>query len=199
MAWVSPGNSPGIPSDWISELAQSRLLVVSAANKGNERAIADRLRLALDATYNVCREFPIERKRIYIGGMSGGGRVASMLGIACADVFAGALCVCGVNYFRDLADAHGQFYPASYRPDLRVLPLAKRSERVALITGEFDPNRENTKDTFEKGFLRDGFKNVRYFEIPGMRHAMPSGGVLYSALNFLDGKDRPRTNSITHP
>lgn len=187
LVWVSPGNTLGMPPDWAAELARHRLLVVGAMNAGNERHLVDRFRLALDATCNVCRQYKIDRKRIYIGGMSGGGRVASMLGIACADLFTGTLSVCGVNYYRDITDAAGIIYPASFLPDGRILPLARKSGRFVLLTGEFDPNRENTKATQEKGFQRDGFKNVIFQEVPRMKHAMPNATELAKALDFLDG------------
>lgn len=199
LVWISPGNSPGLPRDWPAELARHQMLVVSAANAGNERHLVDRLRLALDATGNVYRQFKIDRKRIYVGGMSGGGRVASMLGVACADIFTGTLSVCGVNFYRDIPDAQGKRYPSTYLPDPRVLPLAKKSGRYVLLTGEFDPNRENTKDTCVKGFQQNGFKNVLYHEVPGMKHALPGAAELGKALDYLHGKAIPGTNSVSPP
>jgi hypothetical protein len=142
----------------------------------------------LDATFNACRRYPVERKRIYVGGMSGGARVASELGVACSDLFTGTLCVCGVNFYMNIPNGRGLYYPADYQPDPRMLQLAKSRGRFVLLTGEFDSNRENTKDLWTKGFQPGGFKNVLYLEVAGMKHTMPGANVLYTALEYLDGK-----------
>ena len=199
LVWVSPGSSAWLPEDWKPELAKSRLLLVSANNSGNDRDVRERLRLALDATFNAFRRYPVDRKRIYVGGMSGGARVASELGVACADLFTGTLCVCGVNFYTAIPTAKGMYYPADYQPEPRTLVLAKNHGRFVLLTGEFDSNRENTKDVLTKGFQAGGFKNVLYLEVAGMKHAMPGAGVLHTALEYLDGKAAGVTNAPSGP
>lgn len=187
LVWISPGDAPQIPREWASELAAQRVLFAGAYNSGNTRNTMDRMRLALDATCNVCRQFKVDRRRIYVGGLSGGARVASMLGVAYADIFTGTLCVCGVNFYRDIPAGAGQVCPAYYAPDPRVLPLAKRSGRFVLLTGEKDMNRDNTKIVFANGFKANGFNHVIYLEVPGMGHAMPSPTRLKFALEYLAG------------
>jgi predicted esterase len=160
--------------------------MVSAYKSGNDRHPLDRFRLALDATCNMCRTYRIDRRRIFIGGFSGGARIASMLGVAYGDVFTGTLCVCGVNFYRALRSPEGEEYPATYSPDPGAWARAKQVGRFVLITGETDPNRRSTKCLAESGFKRDGFKNVRYLEVPGMGHATPDLGLFKSALEFLE-------------
>jgi len=185
LVWISPENEAQVPPDLAAELGSHRLLVVSAYKSGNDRHPLDRFRLALDATCNMCRNYPIDRKRIFIGGFSGGGRIASMLGVAYGDLFTGTLCVCGVNFYRPLQSPEGEQYPATYSPDPGAWARAKQVGRFVLITGETDPNRRSTKCVAESGFKRDGFKNVRYVEVPGLGHATPDAGVFRSALDYL--------------
>jgi predicted esterase len=187
--WVSPANQPRIPRAWEQELTKRRFLLVSAYRAGNERNAIERCRLALDATYNLCRQYRIDRNRIYIGGFSGGGRIASILGVSCADVFAGCLAVCGVDFHQQVPAGGGQFYPATYRPDSRLAARAREHGRFVLLTGEFDPNRENTKATAEHGFRANRFRHISYLEVKGMKHALPSAAVFGSALAYLDGTD----------
>jgi hypothetical protein len=187
LVWISPSDSAWIPSDWEPEMAKHHLLFVGAYNSGNNRSTIDRMRLALDATCNMCRRFKIDRKRIYLGGFSGGARTASMVGVAYADVFTGTLCVCGVDFYQNVPAAVGQYYPTVYLPDPRIVSLAKKNGRFVLLTGENDMNRTNTKDIFEKGFRREGFSHVLYLEVPGMKHAIPGATDLNMALEFLDG------------
>ena len=187
LVWISPADSPQIPPDWEAELAAQGFILVGAYNSGNNRNAMDRIRLALDATCNVCRQFKIDRPRIYVGGLSGGARMASLLGVGYADIFTGTFCVCGVSFYQDVPAGPGQVYPAHYAPYPRVLPLAKRSGRFVLLTGEHDFNRDNTKAVFEKGFRLNGFSRVTYLEVPGMGHAMPGAAKLKSALEYLAG------------
>jgi predicted esterase len=134
----------------------------------------------------MCRRFKIARKRTYIGGFSGGARVASILGVAYADIYSGTLCVCGVNFYKNVRDAKGLYYTATYTPDPNVLSLARKGGRFVLLTGEKDINRENTNAVLEHGFKPSGFSHVLYLEVPGMQHAIPGAGDLKTALEFLD-------------
>ena len=187
LVWISPENEAYVPESWKAELARHRLLLVSAYKSGNDRHPLDRFRLALDATCNICRNYRIDRQRIYVGGFSGGARMASMLGVAYGDIFTGTLCICGVNFYRSLRSPEGEEYQATYAPDPGAWARAKKVGRFVLVTGETDPNRPNTKYLAESGFKRDGFKRVLYLEVPGMGHAMPELPVLGRALDFLDG------------
>ena len=190
LVWISPNDNSEIPADWQTELSNHGLLFVSALHSGNSRHPLDRFRLALDATCNMCRHYNVDRRHIYVGGFSGGARMASMLGVGYGDIFTGTLCVCGVNFYTSLAISGGKYYPGTYVPDPGVLLRAKRNDRFVLLTGENDENRENTKSANMTGFKREGFRNVLYLEVPGMGHAMPDGRVLAQALEYLaSGKD----------
>jgi predicted esterase len=140
--------------------------------------------LALDATCNMCRQYKVDRRRIYVAGFSGGARIASMLGVAYADVFTGTLCICGVNFYKDLIVDKGRYYPATFAPDPSVLLLGKQNSRFVLVTGEHDENRENTRSALS-AFKREGFRQVVCFEVPGMSHAMAPGKTLGAALDYL--------------
>jgi predicted esterase len=183
--WISPSNQPRIPAAWEPEFAREQLLVVAPYGGGNDRHPLDRCQLALDATCNTCRRFKINPKRIYVGGFSGGARIASMLGVCYSDLFSGTLAVCGVDFYRPVPAAAGGYYPESYRPDARILGRAMKAGRFVLLTGEKDVNRDNTKSTAEEGFKANGFNNVLYLEVAGMKHDLPGPADLNRALRFL--------------
>ena len=188
LVWISPNDQSTIPSDWQTELSNHGLLFISALHSGNSRHPLDRFRLALDATCNMCRRYNVDRRRIYIGGFSGGARMASMLGVGYGDIFTGTLCVCGVNFYADLPVSGGKYFPGTFVPDQSALLCAKRSDRFVLLTGENDENRENTKSASMSGFKREGFRHVLYLEVPGMGHEMPGGKILSQALDYLDSQ-----------
>jgi len=47
-------------------------------------------------------------------------------------------------------------------------------------------NRDSVRDTYQKGFLADGFKHVNYVEIEGMGHGIPEAKWVEGALDSLD-------------
>jgi len=183
--WISPGDPPKVRPDWEPVLARQKLLFVAAWNSGNEREVFARVRLAVDASFNMRQHFRIDPKRIYIAGFSGGGRVASMVALSYADIFTGAIPICGVNFYADLADADGTRFGRTFAPPEALIAMARKNSRIALITGERDINRTNTKAAYEDGYKKDGFAHLLYLEVPGMAHVPPSGNWLEKALEFL--------------
>ena len=191
MVWISAENNAQVNETLVAELAAHRVLLVSPLKSGNERHPLDRFRLALDAVCNMCRLYSVEAKRIYVGGFSGGSRIASMLGVAYGDLFAGTLCICGVNFYLDVRGPSGEQYPGTFIPDPGALARAKQVARFALVTGETDPNRLSTKVLAQSGFKLEGFKRVLYLEVPGMGHAIPGAPSLKQALDFLEPVAKP--------
>jgi hypothetical protein len=187
LVWISAGDDMGIPSNLEPALAGHHMLLVAACVSGNNRDVIDRWRLALDAAFGMCHRYRIDYRRLYVGGFSGGGRVASSLAVAYGDVFTGLLSVCGVDFYQHLPATAGGYYLASYKPDPGVLQLAKARLRLVLLTGDKDMNRDNVQSTTNNGFKRNGFKNVYYLEIAGMSHALPWPDSWSKALDLLTG------------
>ena len=160
---------------------------MGAFKSGNPRNIFDRIRLAVAANVGMRERFNVDGRRVYVSGHSGGGRLASMLGVAYADMFSGAIPFMGVNFYTDIpAGDDKTVYGANFIPDDEVLGIAKRFCRYALVTGEKDFNRSGTRTLFEQGFKKEGFANVLYLEAPGVAHNLPSAKWLEQGLEFLD-------------
>src|SRR5438067_2390611 len=189
--WVDAGDTPRIPEDWEKVLSEHKLLAIAAYHSGNPRHPASRLQLAVDAAFNMRRRFNITPRRVYISGLSGGGRVASMVGIAYADVFSGTFSIVGANFYKPMPAPGGRHYPPSFAPVGTILADAKKRNRFILLTGSKDSNRENTKDVYRRGFKAEGFRHVLYLEVPDMGHALPSGEWFAKGLDFLDQDDPP--------
>ena len=192
--WVDASPVPTVPPDWGRALAEKKLLFVAAHDAGNERNSFDRCRLAVDSVHNMKSRFRSSTpNRVYVSGVSGGGRVASMLGVAYADVFAGCFPMVGVNFYKAVPNGEPRMaWLPKYRPDARILESAKAKNRYVLLTGEKDFNRENTRRIFRDGFEAEGFRNVLLIEVPGMGHDLPSAGWLRKGIDFLDQESRPR-------
>lgn len=186
--WINPGDDPGLPGAWEPVLEKHKLLAVAAFKSGNSRPIFDRMRLAIDGNFNMQQRFHIDPKRVYISGFSGGGRVSSMMGVGYSDIFAGAFPVCGVNFYTHIPvpSAVGKSWALNFLPPKEVLTIAKKSGRFVLLTGEKDFNRENTHAVYEKGYVKEGFKNTLYLEVPGLGHSPPGADWFEKGIEFLE-------------
>jgi hypothetical protein len=92
MVFIPPWQDAHLPPGWATVLEQHGMIFVSAAKSGNEEKVLDRrIPLALLGAHNIIRRYPIDPERIYIGGFSGGSRVAQRAALAYPDLFRGAL------------------------------------------------------------------------------------------------------------
>jgi predicted esterase len=185
--WVSPSNAPSISPEWEAVLAEKKLIFVGAHNSGNNREVFARMRMAVDANDNMRDLYDIDDKRVYVSGFSGGGRVASMLGVTYADMFTGTIAFMGTNFYTDIVTLDkSEVFEARYIPHEEIAALAKDQCRYVLVTGEKDFNLKNTSAVFENGFKKEGFKAVELMNIPGQGHQPPKAEWLKKAIEFLD-------------
>lgn len=187
LIWISPTDSPRIPKDWLEVLAKKHMIFAGANRCGNPRNIFDRIRMAVTINTEIRKQLNIDGRRVYAAGFSGGGRVASILGVAWADMFSGSIPFMGVNFYTDLPSADGRkTYAPQYIPDDSVLALAKGATRHVLVTSDQDFNRADTHIVFEKGYRAEGFTNVQLLQIPDIAHKMPSAAWFEKALHLLE-------------
>ena len=137
------------------------------------------------------KRFNVDAKRVYVSGFSGGGRVASCLGVAYADIFSGAMPFMGVNFYQDLPAPNGKQFRLNYLPHKDLLAIAKKDCRYVLVTGSKDFNRTGTEATFEHGFKKEKFTQAFYLEVPGLAHHLPGPVWFEKALKMLDGAITP--------
>ncbi len=102
LVFVPPWENAMLPRGWAATLDRHGVIFVSAANSGNEANILDRREpLALLAAHNIMQRFHVDPARIYVGGFSGGSRVALRLALEFPDVFRGAFLNAGSDPIGD--------------------------------------------------------------------------------------------------
>ncbi len=183
--WVSPSAGATVPKEWEQVLAEKKLIFIGARNSGNPRDMFDRMRMAVDANHNLRSLFNVDERRVYVSGFSGGSRVASMLSVCYADMFTGAVCFMGVNFYQPVLGEDKMMYQARYIPDDEILEIAKKEGRYVFLTGEKDFNLADTKAVYEAA-VKDGFKAVAVFNIPKQGHQPPAAEWLKKSLDYLD-------------
>jgi poly(3-hydroxybutyrate) depolymerase len=177
LVFVPPWQQGKIPPGWEAVLDRLGVIFVSAVRSGNEEiTLARREPLALIAAANVTATYPVDPAKIFIGGFSGGSRVAERLAVGYPDLFRGALLDAG-------SDRIGE-------GDLPLPPddLARRfieESRLVFVTGENDSlNRRLDADTMSslEELCQFGFTAQT---APWLGHAVLPPSALELALKTL--------------
>lgn len=169
LVFVKPDDSGAFIDAWADVFDQRRFIWVSADGFGNDKPSAQRVLVAMMAVKLVAAMAPAGQPRIFIGGMSGGGRVASQTITRFPKQFAGALFIVG-------ADFHLPGAP------LRSQVLARR---FAFVTGARDFNRREMRRVFAR--YRDaGATHIKLLDEKGLGHEYPGAATLNDALEFLE-------------
>ncbi len=130
LAFIPPWQDARLPAGWATALDENGIIFVSATKSGNEESVIDRrIPLALLGVYNVMRRYSIDADRVYIGGFSGGARVAMKVALAYPDLFRGALLNAG-------SDPIGG-REAALPPD-DLFAQFQNSSRMMYVTGSED-------------------------------------------------------------
>ncbi|MCB1553606.1 MAG: hypothetical protein KDJ14_07320 [Xanthomonadales bacterium] len=165
--------------DWKRELSRRGIIWVSSYRSGNQQNyIERRLPLALHGYEHVVQHYPVNPERVYVGGFSGGSRVAERLAVAFSDVFRGVMLVGG-------ADPIGE--EAGPIPSPReLMRLFQTRTKVVFATGGEDlPNRakdERSRENFERLCVA----HVDIAWVPRIGHWVPDRRGLDKALDLLE-------------
>ena len=196
LVWVSAGERGNIPEGWSMLMDKHKLIWVGAHRSGNKHNVPGRrMALALDAVHNVKGMYNIDPNRVYVSGISGGGRVASILAMHYPDIFSGGIFVVGVECWEaiEVTGKPGQFYKPMPKPQSKYLAMAKERGRYVLLTGDYDSNRLQTYDYYQNGYSKS-LKHVLYIQVPGMGHELPPSEWYEKAIVYLDTVKAMQTN-----
>jgi pimeloyl-ACP methyl ester carboxylesterase len=130
LVFVPPWSKAEVPRQWIPALDRHDMILVTAANSGNDADTVDRREpLALLAAQNAMVQYSVDPQQVYIGGFSGGSRVALRLALGYPDVFHGAL----LNAGSDPIGSADVPLPAA-----ELFRRFQDSMRLVYVTGERD-------------------------------------------------------------
>jgi hypothetical protein len=185
LIWINAGTSGLQPLDVFEPaLDELGLICASVENAGNSREIVDRLQLMLDCLETVGIRYLIDDHRIYLTGISGGGRSSSILWGCFSDVFTGAVPIVGLNSYEKAPTGTGKSWAKNFMKPRGKLWSLLRKHRLAAITGANDFNETEMKVRI-KGMARGGL-DVRLVDQPGLGHEMPSPETFAAALSWVD-------------
>jgi pimeloyl-ACP methyl ester carboxylesterase len=178
LVFIPPWPEAALPKDWPHVLDRHGTIFVSAARSGNDADTLDRrIPLALLGYENIRRRYPLDANRIYVGGLSGGSRVALRIALAYPDLFRGAL----LNAGSDPLGGDGIALPPA-----ELFRRFQDSTRLVFLTGDRDEvNLHN--DLVSRKSLHDAcVLDVASVTMPRTGHAIADAAGLERALRALD-------------
>lgn len=176
LVWVPPWNEARLPFGWASQLDHYGVIFVAPAQAGNTaNVLGRRVPLALSAEEDLVREYPIDRERIFVGGFSGGSRVALRIALGYPDVFHGALLHAGSNPL-------GDGFPV---PPRDLFQRFQSSSHLVYFTGATDTDHLSNDASSSESMQQWCVFNVETHEVPDEGHEQMSAAVFGRALDRL--------------
>ncbi len=184
VVWIDPTDAGRIPAEFDEVLDELNLIGIGAASMGNQTPMGDRLQLAFDGIATATRRFHADTRRLYVTGVSGGGRLSSLLAACFPDVITGSVPIVGVSCYENLPTGVGGFWAGGFRKPPAKLFAVFKKRPMAPMTGGRDFNLTEIQKAVEV-YQRDGCL-VRLFEYQDLAHTVPSTARLAEAFAWVD-------------
>lgn len=183
LVFVPPWENAQLPRGWGPVLDQFGLIFVTAARSGNDEDIVSRREpLAVAAAGNVIAHYPVDRTQVFVGGMSGGSRMALRLALAYPDLFRGALLNSG-------SDVIGTIYEPL--PSAPLFHQFQTGSRLLYLTGDQDPANVEAETRSKISLQEWCVSDVASIRMPFTGHEVASAAMLTRALAALLAPERP--------
>ncbi len=188
LVFVPPWEQAIVPSQWIAELDRHGMIFVTAAHSGNDASVLDRREpLALLAAHNIMQRYPIDPGRVYIGGFSGGSRVAMRLALGYPDLFRGALLNAGSD---PIGNAQITLPPADLMHEFQ------QSTRLVYLTGKDDAARLDMDARSLRSMQEWCVFDIATVQVTWSGHEVPSTAAFKKGLDALETRTNPAAEKI---
>ncbi|MEO7054145.1 MAG: PHB depolymerase family esterase, partial [Rhizomicrobium sp.] len=188
MVFVPPWQKAQLPQGWGPVLDRFGMIFVTPARSGNDEDIVSRREpLALIAAQNAMVQYSIDPAQVFVGGMSGGSRMALRLALAYPDLFHGAFLNSG-------SDVIGTIYEP-----LPAAPLFRQFQsgtRLVYVTGDQDAANVESETRSRRSMLDWCVLDVASIKMPFTGHEVASPAILGRALEALLQTERPNADRM---
>lgn len=196
--------SDGLPNAILPQVSAANMAFVVAQELPD--TAWKRAGLALDAVYNIQKEYAVDPRRIYImgGGSLGGGAPAPLeatavpqwLGLAFPDVFTGTIAHNAYPYRPTRSPSGGFYKPVINKPPAPFFALAKEHP---LIISPFDA--DPSFEPLIAAYKADGFKHVEMRAAVSGQYHYPfyTDTWLPGMIEYLDAHTKNLPLSTTKP
>ncbi|MCY2953634.1 MAG: hypothetical protein NTU53_16895 [Planctomycetota bacterium] len=191
-----------VPSAWQAIFSRHKLICIASSITTVRKGLLRNAQLPLDAVHNMKNLYDIDENRVYIGGFSAGGGMASRMVCAFPDVFRGGYFLLGGRFYVTYKNQNGQWETTVERmtPGWKgPLDRIRKDMRLVFMRGEDDTVYSPQEDRGQcEGLLLDGFTRVTYIEVPRLGHELPSALWFEKGIVALD-QSKPKTPPTTGP
>jgi hypothetical protein len=188
LVFIPPWEQAIVPASWTAVLDRHGIIFVTAAHSGNDTSLLDRREpLALLAAHNIVQRYPIDPARAYVGGFSGGSRVALRLALAYPDLFRGALLNAGSDPI-----GTGQI-PL---PPAKLMHKFQESTRLVYLTGNDDAPRLDMDMHSRTSMQNWCVFDVKSLLVAWSGHEVPNATVFNRGLSALEEHESPAPEKL---
>lgn len=171
IVYVSSWSGGGPPKAWNDMLAERNLIWIGARDAGNDVPVARRMFLAMFGPMVLQRRYALDAERVYIAGMSGGGKTASRVAALRPNMFKGGIFLSGAMFWDDATPP--------------LLDMIK-GLRYVFMSGSEDPALNETRRVHRK-FTAAGVENSKLIIVRDHGHRLPEAMYFARAIDYLDG------------
>lgn len=168
--FISPAKQPLGLAQWKAVCEEHGAIFASPYDAGNDCETRQRVRIVLDVLDDIRRRVAVDPDRTYIGGFSGGGRIACAIAFSLPEYFGGVIPICAAGDLRD-------------ETWLKHRVQARLS--VAHLTGETDFNRGEI-ERYRGPLLADLGVRSKIWTVDGLGHSIPGSKPLDTAYRWLE-------------
>jgi hypothetical protein len=168
--FISSSAAPAGWEQWGEICRREQVIFASPYDAGNECPLKRRIRVVMDVLDDLRRRGRVDPDRTYLAGISGGARVACMIGFALPEYFGGLAPLC----------AGGEL-----RQERWLWHRLTQRESIACVTGEDDFNRTEV-ERYRMPLLQAMHVRTRLWVVPGMGRAIPGEPVLREVYQWLE-------------
>lgn len=187
LVFIPPWDQAEVPSRWMGMLERRGIILVTAANSGNDASAFDRrAALAVLAATNVMALYHVNPQRVYVSGFSGGSRMAMRLALGYPDLFHGALLDAG-------SDPIGDAIPPPPKP---LLEQFQASSRLIYLTGEQDRFHLDMDSESRHSLPEWCITDVATVTMPWLGHELAEPPALEHALALLEQHRPPAPDKL---
>lgn len=184
LVFVHAAPEAAIPQAITGVADELGFICVSAANVGNDQTVADRLQRTFDVIETVRTRYLIDADRVYLTGISGGGKITTHAFFGFPEIVKGGVPVVAISVYEQLKRADGKYYRGDFPKPSERRMNELREHRLACITGDKDGNYEHITLAI-KLMLRDRL-DVKLFDVPGMGHEFAKAETFAESMRWVD-------------
>ena len=183
LVFVPPWPQAALPEGWARVLDRYGIIFVSAERSSNiEKLLERRVPLALAGLENMKSAFNIDPERTFIGGFSGGSRVAMRIALAYPDKFDGVLLDAGSDPVGDIE---------APVPAVPLMSAFQTRTRIAYITGADDETALSMDAASRTSMHYWCVDNIAVRNEYGVGHDVAHPGTFDWAIRFLIAAPKP--------